>query len=153
MFMPIQIEIRILIGIKQFRELVTALPLYNVFLSHPVSNVSHVFSILNSILKFSGKKSSLSSHHLLVIDTDPDPAKRCGSDPIRIRIHNTGHMTTSSQEIMNNNLQCFKLGGGVVGCGFGSPFSPKIVKIRFCPTNYWLPVPICIKIKSSYEIG
>jgi hypothetical protein len=38
--------------------------------------VSYVFSILDSILKFSGKKSTLSTFHLLGIDTgygsDPD---------------------------------------------------------------------------------
>ncbi len=34
-----------------------------------------IFNILDNILKFSGKKYSLSLH-LLEMDTDPDPAKR-----------------------------------------------------------------------------
>jgi hypothetical protein len=44
-----------------FLLLVTASPLYNVLSFSSVSNVSYVFSILDGILKFSGKKSTLST--------------------------------------------------------------------------------------------
>jgi hypothetical protein len=51
------------VGKKQefFLLLITALPLYNVLSFSSVSNVSYVFSILDSILKFSGNKSTLST--------------------------------------------------------------------------------------------
>ncbi len=49
----------------------------------------HNFQCLDSILKFfQGKKYSL-AFHLFDMDTDPDPAKRCQSDWIWIRFHNT----------------------------------------------------------------
>jgi hypothetical protein len=46
---------------QNFLLLVTALPRYNVISFSSLSNVSYVFSILDSILKFSGKKSALST--------------------------------------------------------------------------------------------
>ncbi len=49
-------------------------------------------SILDSILIFFGKKEKI---HVLGIETDLDPAKRCGSDPIRI--HNTGQMINKTE--------------------------------------------------------
>ena len=67
------------------------MPLYNVFSFSSVSNVSYVFSIFNSILKFSGKKVYFINFSFAWNCTDPDPAKWCGSDPIPI--HNTGLFT------------------------------------------------------------
>jgi hypothetical protein len=77
---------------KFFFTFVTALPFYNVFfiflISVTVSNVSYVFSILDSVVKFFGKKVNLficlkfirtdmdrpdPDRHAL--DDDPDPAK------------------------------------------------------------------------------
>ncbi len=57
-----------------------------------------IFRIFDTILKFSGKSQVYQLFNLLGLDTvsdryslnaDPDPAKWCGSSPIRIRIHNT----------------------------------------------------------------
>ncbi len=55
-----------------FTYLITALPLYNVLSFSSVSHVTYVFSIFDSILKFSGKRRFDQLFDFLGIDTDPD---------------------------------------------------------------------------------
>jgi hypothetical protein len=56
----------------KFLMLVTAMTIHNVLSFLPVSKYVIIFNILDSILKFSGKKFSLPTFfHLLGIDTDP----------------------------------------------------------------------------------
>jgi hypothetical protein len=66
------------------------------FYGHSIASglsFSSVSNVLYSLIIWTVKKMKLSGKfayklfHLLRIDTDPDPAKLCGSDPIRI--HNT----------------------------------------------------------------
>ncbi len=51
---------------------VTKLTFYNILSFPSVSNVSYVFSTLDSILKFTEKSLRYRLFHLLRIDTDPD---------------------------------------------------------------------------------
>ncbi len=119
MFTPIQIQIRIRIGTKtipiHMRILLRIYTCWKIrffyfwsrhchltlfYLSHQCQ-MCHMFSVFWTAYWNFLEKSQL---YKVLIGTDPDPAKWCGSDPIRIWIHDTGHMTTLWQEIINNNL-------------------------------------------------
>jgi hypothetical protein len=78
-----------MLEIRFFLLLVTALPVYNVLFFSFFTQRCHNFKNLDSKSKFSGKNVRY-GRYVLGADTDPDPTKRCGSDTIRICIHNTG---------------------------------------------------------------